>query len=338
MKEIQTQRINTYLDALRAYPPEWEALITEKERYTFGELIEAAERVRKHPKEIEEKQGKRHIHWIQEPTIAHQLIQFLAYGDGNAVPVIAPSDVKISDELRDVTPPEGAYMGVMTSGTSGRQKVLFRSFESWHDFFKLQNKIFKMGEGSITFMQGSLAFTGNLNLYMAQLASGGSVVAADSFDPRLWKRMIEAEQATSVYLIPVKLRALRRIYEREQAVNYRIISFVSGSQSMGGAEAVQFKKAFPEAEITLYYGASELNYITYIRVSEMKEDTTLVGRAFPEVDVWIENDHFHVKTRYGILGIGNDAVIGDCGHTDAEGLFYFDGRDDDICNINGRKV
>ena len=45
MKEIQTQRINTYLDALRAYPPEWEALITEKERYTFGELIEAAERV-----------------------------------------------------------------------------------------------------------------------------------------------------------------------------------------------------------------------------------------------------------------------------------------------------
>ena len=61
MKEIQTQRINTYLDALRAYPPEWEALITEKERYTFGELIEAAERVRKHPKEIEEKQGKRHM-------------------------------------------------------------------------------------------------------------------------------------------------------------------------------------------------------------------------------------------------------------------------------------
>ena len=56
MKEIQTQRINTYLDALRAYPPSGEALITEKERYTFGELIEAAERVRKHPKEIEEEQ------------------------------------------------------------------------------------------------------------------------------------------------------------------------------------------------------------------------------------------------------------------------------------------
>lgn len=131
------------------------SLITEKERYTFGELIEAAERVRKHPKEIEEKQGKRHIHWIQEPTIAHQLIQFLAYGDGNTVPVIAPSDVKISDELRDVTPPEGAYMGVMTSGTSGRQKVLFRSFESWHDFFKLQNKIFQREREALRLCRGA---------------------------------------------------------------------------------------------------------------------------------------------------------------------------------------
>ena len=73
----------------------------------------------------------------------------------------------------------------------------------------------------------------------------------------------------------------------------------------------------------MYYGASELNYITYIRGSEMKEDTTLVGRAFPEVDVWIENDHFHVKTRYGILGIGNDAVIGDCGPHRCRGTLLF---------------
>ncbi|MFQ8841180.1 MAG: hypothetical protein ACLR8P_09910 [Clostridium fessum] len=57
--------------------------------------------------------------------------------------MIAPSDVKISDELRDVTPPEEAHMGVMTSGTSGRQKVLFRSFESWHDFLGFRIKFSK---------------------------------------------------------------------------------------------------------------------------------------------------------------------------------------------------
>ncbi len=332
------KKIKTYLDTLRLYPPERDALITEKKRYTFGDLIEAAESLKKQDERRSDKENAGNLCWIQEPTIAEQLICFLAYGDGENVPVIAPSDVTISDEIRNVIPPKEAYMGVMTSGTSGRQKVLFRTFDSWHDFFPVQNEIFRMGEGTVTFMHGSLAFTGNLNLYMAQLASGGTIAAADSFDPRIWKKMIEAEKADCIYLIPVKLRALRRIYEREHAVNSRVVSFVSGSQSMGGIEAKEFKKSFPYAEITLYYGASELNYITYIRGNEMKEDTTLVGRAFPDVDVRIENEHFHVKTAYGIIGIGNDAVIGDCGHTDADGLFYFDGRDDDICNINGRKV
>lgn len=347
------KKLNSYLDTLRLYPPERMALITEHKRYTFGELIEAAECEKNRYNETDscqynrtgecadaeiQKNENRYIHWIQESTIAAQLIKFLAYGDGVTVPVIAPSDVKISDEIRYVIPPDKAYMGVMTSGTSGRQKVLFRTFDSWHDFFPVQNEIFGMGEGTITFMQGSLAFTGNLNLYMAQLASGGTIIASDSFDPRIWKRMIETEKADRIYLIPVKLRALRKIYERERTINSNVLSFISGSQSMGGAEAQEFKKTFPKAEITLYYGASELNYITYIRGNEMKEDTTLVGRAFPDVEVWIQNDHFHVKTSYGILGIGNDAVIGDCGHEDKEGLFYFDGRDDDICNINGRKV
>ncbi len=352
-------KINSYLDALKLYPSDRDALITENKRYTFGELIEAAEFLKSryyngtenvgtdnslslHEPKMHESRiheyDKQRILWIQEQTIAKQLICFLAYGDGLGVPVIAPSDVKISDEIRDIVPPSRAYMGVMTSGTSGRQKVLFRTFESWHEFFPIQNEIFGMGEGTKIFMQGSLAFTGNLNLYMAQLATGGTIIAADSFDPRIWKRMIEEEKTDCVYLIPVKLRALKKIYDREHCTNNRILSFVSGSQSMGGSEAREFKKTFPKAEITLYYGASELNYITYIRGSEMKEDTTLVGRAFPDVKVWIGDDHFHVKTSYGILGIGSDAVIGDCGHTDEEGLFYFDGRDDDICNINGRKV
>ncbi len=72
-----------------------------------------------------------------------------------------------------------------------------------------------------------------------------------------------------------------------------------------------FKKAFPEAEITLYYGASELNYITYIRGSEMrKKIRRWLAVHFQRWMSGLKMDHFHVKTRYGILGIGNDAVIG----------------------------
>lgn len=183
MKEIQTQRINTYLDALRAYLPEWEALITEKERYTFGELIEAAERVRKHPKEIEEKQGKRHIH--SDPGTDDRASAYSVSGIWRRKCGSGDCTVrcKISDELRDVTPPEEAYMGVMTSGTSGRQKVLFRSFESWHDFcFRI--KFSKWEREALRLCRGVWAYGQPEPLYGAACVRR-SVVAADSFDPRL---------------------------------------------------------------------------------------------------------------------------------------------------------
>lgn len=60
-------------------------------------------------------------------------------------------------------------MGAMTSGTTGRAKVLFRTYESWAGFFEEQNRVFGVTPDSCMFAQGSLAFTGNLNLYMGAL-------------------------------------------------------------------------------------------------------------------------------------------------------------------------
>lgn len=73
-------------------------------------------------------------------------------------------------------------MAVMTSGTSGENKLLFRTFESWYDYFPIQNEIFHITPESRLFMQGSLAFTGNMNLYMAQLSAGATILSEDRFD------------------------------------------------------------------------------------------------------------------------------------------------------------
>ncbi|MFR5732621.1 MAG: hypothetical protein ACLUD2_12425 [Clostridium sp.] len=43
-------------------------------------------------------------------------------------------------------------------------------------------------------------------------------------------------------------------------------------------------------------------------------------------------------TPYGVVGAGADTFVGDYGHWDENRNLYFDGRRDDICNINGRKV
>ena len=41
-----------------------------------------------------------------------------------------------------------------------------------------------------------------------------------------------------------------------------VTHMISGSQALGKRQAGQLKQVFPMAEIILYYGSSELNYIT----------------------------------------------------------------------------
>jgi long-chain acyl-CoA synthetase len=272
-----------------------------------------------------------------------QLIAFLACSDTFAVPLLLPNDFKTNIHgdmfsLNNIEIPEKACMAVMTSGTSGSNKLLYRTFESWYDYFPVQNEIFNMNGETRFFMQGSLAFTGNLNLCLAELSKGGTVVACDTFDPRLWLHMIEENQVDIIYLIPAKLRVLKRIYEKKSITNTNVSMIISGSQSFGGDEVKELKKLFSSAEMILYYGASELSYVTYVKSYDMCEDKTRIGKPFPKVNVRVDEGKLLVTTQYAVIGIIGETFIGDYGHTDEEGFFYFDGRYDDICNVNGRKI
>lgn len=326
--------MKNYLDMIRAVDLARTAVILHGRKYSYGDLVKlAVDKQKKIPQG-----GGRRIFVIREKGILDQLTGFLACQGTERVPLIVPMDAEVPEEFLSMQLPEHVCMAVMTSGTSGKNKLLLRTFESWHGYFAVQNEIFHIGPDSCLFMQGSLAFTGNLNLYMAQLSAGAAILAEEIFDPRIWKRGIETYQADGIYLIPAKLRALRQVYERKMETDSRIKVILSGSQSLGGEEAAGFRKIFPDADLILYYGASELNYITYVHGSEMGEDQTLIGKPFPEVKIRLKDGEIHVDTEYGVLGTGTDAFIGDYGHLDEKGNLYFDGRRDDICNINGRKV
>lgn len=325
-----------YLELIRQIPADRTALIINGCRYTFGILADQAEKLRF-------KEGltwgeAKTIRVIQTSDIAEQLITFLALSGTQAVPLIIPADVKIKETLFQAEVPKEACMAVMTSGTTGENKLLFRTLESWLGYFHIQNEIFGMGDKSRIFMHGSLAFTGNLNLYLAQLTAGGSIVASNTFDPRKWMKEIEDWKADTVYLIPAKLRLLKKAYDRKAWANSWVRNIISGSQSLGKREAKELKQVFKNASVILYYGASELNYITYVKDFQMGEDKTLVGSPFPGVQLHVENGEIRVSTRYGVIGTKEEEWIGDCGHIDQNGLLCFDGRKDGICNVNGRKV
>ena len=98
------------------------------------------------------------------------------------------------------------------------------------------------------------------------------------------------------------------------------------------------KAVLPNAEMTLYYGASELNYITYIKDSEMTGDRTLIGRPFKGVGVSVRDGEIYIDTKFHVAGVKCPATLGDCGSIDENGMLHFLGRRDDMYNINGIKV
>lgn len=282
---------------------------------------------------------------ITRCSVVEELAYFLGVMKAGDVPVICgmcPGEAEIN-HVKTIAVPQGAVMGVMTSGTTGIPKVLFRTMESWADYFPVQNKLFSMNENTILFAQGSLSFTGNLNLYMGLMYAGGRIVTTRKFDPRYWAKCIDENYVNYIYLIPVKMMALVKSYSKaggqaDNICNAAIKHYITGSQSFGADEARRVKTVFPECDMLVYYGASEINYITYLTDKEFTGDSRLVGRPFPEVKVTIEDDVFVVDNSFGVIGAPRPYKTNDMGFQDEEGRFYFLGRVDDIIVVNGRKL
>ena len=318
----------TYLEMIKSQPQHKLALVTDDKSYTYGELAARAEELLKNSTES----GP--VIFIHEEKIADQLLKFLAYSGSSIVPIIATEASKKQEfQLENI--PEAACMGVMTSGSTGKSKLLWRSYHSWADFFPEQNRVFGIDETTVIFCQGSLAFTGNLNIYMGVLSAGATLVVTEKFRPKHWLKLIEEQGVNALYLIPSKLLLLPR-FLKQPNVNIRHI--VSGSQTMGRIEADKLLEVFPNTEITLYYGASELNYITYIKDSSMTEDRTDIGLPFQGVKVEIRGEEIFIDNNCHVEGITMPFSLKDRGYLDEYGHLHFLGRTDDIISVNGLKI
>lgn len=317
-----------YLAMLAAQPQEKLALVDDATSFTYGQLVAAASKLR------ERADLSQPAVFIHEDTIAQQLLQFVAYSGTATRPIIA-TELSRNQHFDVGQIPPKACMGVMTSGSTGKSKLLWRDYHSWADFFPEQNRIFGVDEATVIFCQGSLAFTGNLNIYMGVLAAGGTLIVTEKFRPRHWLQLMEQYAVNTIYLIPSKLMLLPKFMS---VPNEQLRHIISGSQTMGRQEANKLLAVFPKAEITLYYGASELNYITYIKDKDMTDDRTVIGQPFAGVGISINNEEIFIDTPYHVENITLPFSLKDRGYVDERGWLHFLGRTDDICNVNGRKV
>ena len=111
---------------------------------------------------------------------------FLTDSETGGVSVSKREDGLFFGRIKDtgITRKEG--VAVLTSGSSGLSKILFRRVESWADFFPVQNKAFGVDGDSILYTQGSMAFTGNLNMLFSFMAEGAVIAGTMKVLPRTW--------------------------------------------------------------------------------------------------------------------------------------------------------
>lgn len=227
-----------------------------------------------------------------------------------------------------------ADFGVLTSGTSGLAKVLFRKEASWRDFFPVQNDIFHINRQAVLYLSGSMAFTGNLNMLMAFLYAGGTIVGTEAVQPKTWMKDIGRAQATHVYMIPSKLSALCRVRGEAMSVTH----ILTGSQLMTKRLLDALTRHFPMSRTILYYGASELSYVSYIEGKDILLHPNAVGHPFPGISISIRDEEIYVDTPYAVEGTSHPLTCHDMGRLDKEGMLYFLGRREDQYHIKGNHV
>lgn len=254
--------------------------------------------------------------------------------DGKRIKSNARAFVSRRQELPRA-PYQRACMGVLSSGSTDVPKVMYRTYESWADFFPEQNKRFGIDKDSVVLVEGSFGFTGNLSIWASVLYAGCTLVVSNVLSARQWIRLTEERQVTVLYLVPAKLKLLARHVQKTCG---SVRTILAGSQLLGGASAKKLKKAFPNSEIILYYGASELDYITWLDYEELLRYPESVGKAVPGVRVWSENGLIYVDTPYHVEGLSQPCTLGDAGYFNEEGYLIFAGRRGDVINKGGFKI
>ena len=340
----------TIIERLQQYKnlePNKIALIVDEEQYTYGQLYDAI--LSTEFNDISRiinlgqfNDGPRNkVLLIQRPSFVEQLVQWLwgLYKGHISMVCHNEMDAAYIDELAQIIRVEGvptsADFGVLTSGTTGRPKPLWRSENSWREFFDTQNNIFHINKDTKIFLHGSFSFTGVSNMVIGVLWSGGTVITTSSLRPNRWIQLIEKYHVDHIYALPTKLRLLvRHCKSKLDSINY----IIGGSQVLDRQLMEQLERICPNMEFILYYGASELNYITYCTGKEWLHREGTVGRPFPSVKIAEQNGVIYVTTKYHIEGTPDTYTVNDLGYIDSDGYLMFNGRQGDVINKGGYKI
>ncbi|MEX2644512.1 MAG: AMP-binding protein [Acetobacterales bacterium] len=262
-------------------------------------------------------------------------------------------DVRSAEELPHLRPArlptvadDDPFLIGFTSGTTGVPCAWRRSHASWTSAFGPARQAFGICPESRVLAPGSIAATLTLFPVLAALDCGAEAALLRRFDARECLDQATRMSATHLFVVPTMARRLAEAAD-EPLPSVRAV--VSAGAKLCPTQREPLARAFPNAEVIEYYGASELGFVSLSRPSDGAPSDS-VGRPFPGVEAAVFRDDGvrapagetgEVRIRSagmcdGYVGGGRPggfrvdadgwATVGDFGHFDAQGFLHLDGR------------
>ncbi|MGN2639491.1 class I adenylate-forming enzyme family protein [Nocardia takedensis] len=284
------------VDPLRADPGDRPALDLGGERYSYAELDRAVDACNR------DLAGHTRYDASALPP-ARALIRVCAAARrGVPVHVENPDCRPVRTEV-----PDGAFLLVATSGSTGTPRALARTAASWYDSFPAFGALTGVTPRDRVLLTGPLHATMHLFGALHALWSGACVTD----DPA---------GATVAHAVPAVLRDVVAAAPRLRTAIVAGIALDDGAVAAAGG-----------VEIIEYYGSAEVSLVAARRVPEAL-------RVLDGVRVDVRDGLLHVDSPYTVLGGPRWYPVGDLAEVRADGELVVRGRGDGVINVGGTTV
>jgi fatty-acyl-CoA synthase len=256
-------------------------------------------------------------------------------------------------------PKEPGGLILLTSGTTGTPKGAPRHVTSPFAAAQLLDRI-PLQPGERTFFGAPLFHGTGLSQFLITLALGSTTLVRRRFDPLATLQALAEYRVEELVVVPTMLQRILNLGDdviRGYDTSALRIIFCAGSALPPeiGSRAMEL---FGDVVYNLY-GSTEVAVATVATPADWKQAPGTVGRAPVGCTVRLYDDAGRRITRPDTVGrvfvgsglkfggytgggskeeIGGLLSSGDVGHFDANGLWFIDGRDDDMIVSGGENV
>ncbi len=266
-----------------------------------------------------------------------------------------------------------AFLAGFTSGSSGRPKAFLRDSNSWLASFRCSSREFDISAETVQLAPGPLSHGLSFYAMAESLYAGATFVTQSNFSAEACITTLQTS-ANSLVVVPTMLQRILDSYSKElngscdqrhdgAGSELKFKAIVAGAKLSSHLKQ-RFRATWPAAQLSEYYGASELSFVSVNHDHEDLPDDS-VGRLCEGVSVTTFDSSglrlpastagtLHVRSAMLASGYlkqqsgafiiaplsGTDGwyTVGDRGHLDAQGNLFLTDREDRMLISGGLNV